>query len=460
MYGLRLHKDDWKRVDDEEMCAFFGLMLLAGVTRSKNENRLALWDEKFGPPYFPATMSLKRFKILVKCISFDDRQRRRELQANARNTLRDKLAPIRNLFDTWVARLKIMYVPGAFVTVDEQMVPYRGRAGFVQYLPNKPDKYGIKNWVAADAKTYYTYNMQVYVGRDRNCAPEVGQGERVVMDMTEGLDGRNITCDNFFTSHRLAGKLKRERRMTIIGTIRKNRVEIPRLLLDMKKKPVLHTEALYDHDLRACMISYVPKKRRFVTVLSTYHSSVEFVRDDPKKKPNIIKLYNETKGGVDVVDKLVSGYRTKRKHNRWSLCLFEHMLDISALNAYIIYTEIFPEWNRGKKYKRRLFLEELAAALCKAHIERRRRLPTNHHAAVNLIRSIRGDPLPSNSTYEAVLVGLEHAPTCNKRARCYKCANTKNSNKHSTRCDKCAKYVCTAHHYKVCEDCASTIRFE
>jgi len=30
--------------------------------------------------------------------------------------------------------------------------------------------------------------------------PEINQGKRVVLDLTEGLSGHNITCDNFFTS--------------------------------------------------------------------------------------------------------------------------------------------------------------------------------------------------------------------------------------------------------------------
>lgn len=62
-----------------------------------------------------------------------------------------------------VAKLKAMYVPGAFVTVDEQIVPFCGRAGFVQYMPNKPDPYGIKNWLTTDSYTFHVYNMQVLV---------------------------------------------------------------------------------------------------------------------------------------------------------------------------------------------------------------------------------------------------------------------------------------------------------
>lgn len=34
------------------------------------------------------------------------------------------------------------YLPGENLTINEQLVPFRGRVGFKQYLPGKPDKYG------------------------------------------------------------------------------------------------------------------------------------------------------------------------------------------------------------------------------------------------------------------------------------------------------------------------------
>lgn len=392
-------------------------------------------------------------KLITHCLRFDDRQQRRAASE------RDKLAPIRNVFDKWVARLKVMYVPGASVTVDEQMIPYRGRVPFLQYIPSEPDPYGIKGWLCTDSYTSYAFNMQVYVGRDRNCAQEIRQGERVVLDMTEGLDGRNVTCDNFFTSRNLALELERARRMTIVGTVRKNRKEIPPVLLDMKRKPVHHSEIVYDHQLRGCMVSYVPKRRRFVTLLSTFHSSVQIDEADPKKKPNIIRFYNATKGGVDVLDKLIATYRSKRKVNRWPVAVFQHMLDVSAVNAYIIYTELFPEWNAGKKYRRRIFLEKLGEQLCNPLIERRTRMPRVNAAARSLAQSMRGI-IPPRVEEEGPSSSLVHVPAANKRARCYKCTYSSSANKYSTRCDKCVKYICAAHHYKVCEECATTIRFQ
>lgn len=50
------------------------------------------------------------------------------------------------------------------------------------------------------------------------------------------------------------------------------------------------------------MVSYEPKKNRFVTLFITLHLN-KYVADDEKKKPEIIRFYNNTKSGVDALDK-------------------------------------------------------------------------------------------------------------------------------------------------------------
>lgn len=98
------------------------------------------------------------------------------------------------------------------------------------YMPSKPAKYGIKIWAATDAKSSYALNMQVYTGRPVGEAPE-----RVVLDMVQGLRGHNITCDNFFTSYNLGQELLKKK-LTMLGTVRKNRSELPAEVLVMKDR--------------------------------------------------------------------------------------------------------------------------------------------------------------------------------------------------------------------------------
>ena len=52
-------KWQWKETDSEEIWAFIGLLILAGVQRSQNENHNELWSMNNGRPIFRATMSKK-----------------------------------------------------------------------------------------------------------------------------------------------------------------------------------------------------------------------------------------------------------------------------------------------------------------------------------------------------------------------------------------------------------------
>lgn len=380
-------------------------------------------------------MSLKRFKVIMRVLRFDDKNTRSERRE------RDKLAPIRTVFDKWANNLKVMYSPYANVTVDEQLLPFRGRCPFIQYIPKKPAKYGIKLWALCDSTSYYAWNMQVYTGRDRNCRPEVNKGQRVVLDLVDNLVGRNVTCDNFFTSHSLAVELKK-RRLTLLGTVRKNKKFLPPYIIDMKGQPPTTSRFVFDHNLNATIVSYVPKKNRLVLLMSTLHHDKK-ISDKEHKKPEMILDYNKTKCGVDTLDQLIGTYTCKRKVNRWPVAVFCNMLDVSACNAYVIFKEIIPKWNIPvRRDNRRLFLLDLCAALVLPYVKSHTAKPRGSNAG---------------ELFHQLKTGvIEPPPACGcKRGRCQLCPNPGNTNVHSNICGICHKFVCNGHHtrFTICSRC-------
>ena len=82
-----------------------------------------------------------------------------------------------------------------------------------------------------DARCFYTINMEVYVGTqppgpycfstkttdlvERMCEPVLGTS-------------KNITMDNWFTSCEIVKRMLEQHKITIVGTIRKNKREIPK----------------------------------------------------------------------------------------------------------------------------------------------------------------------------------------------------------------------------------------
>lgn len=69
-------------------------------------------------------------------------------------------------------------IPGKKLTIDEQLCAYRGKCPFRQYIPNKPAKYGIKNWELADSETGYLLKIEMYLGRGRNNESQINNRER------------------------------------------------------------------------------------------------------------------------------------------------------------------------------------------------------------------------------------------------------------------------------------------
>ena len=82
-------------------------------------------------------------------------------------------------------------------------------------------------------------------------------------------------------------------------------------------------------------------------LLSTLHNKAE-IKTDEKMKPKIETDYNDLKGAVDTVDKMVVAYSCKRMTKRWPLLIFYNMIDISCYNAFVLYCETYPDWKQNK----------------------------------------------------------------------------------------------------------------
>lgn len=207
----------WKSCDNIEIRVFLGLLLTAGHLGANNTSYDVLWSPLHGPPIFRATMGLKRFKSLLRFIRFDDKETRPERRRN------DKLAPIRDIWRKINNNLQNHYLPGENVTVDEQLVPFRGRCSFRQYMPSKPDKYGMKIWWVCDSQTYYPLNGIPYIGKEENQIAK-GLATHVVEQPVEPYynTNRNVTFDNYFTNLSLANTLLANG-LTSVGTVKKNK---------------------------------------------------------------------------------------------------------------------------------------------------------------------------------------------------------------------------------------------
>ncbi|KAF2898527.1 hypothetical protein ILUMI_07647 [Ignelater luminosus] len=207
--GQRKHGDLWKNLDHEEFLRFVGLLILVGVYKSHNEGITNLWNAENGRLVFNRTMSRSRFTTISQCLRFDNAETRR------RNRDPDKLLPIRAFLELWRPALQDSYIPLTSSCILSVI------------------------WVACDSQTSFVYNCQIYIAetgdqRKRN------QSKRVVLDMTKGLE---TSGRSFFTSLDLAREM--EKNLTLLGTIRKTKQELPQELVTRRGRDVYSTKFGY-----------------------------------------------------------------------------------------------------------------------------------------------------------------------------------------------------------------------
>ena len=98
------------------------------------------------------------FVKIKKFLQFDYKDKRRQRMEN------DKLVHIREIFEAFTSNCLCSYSPKWSLPIDKQLFPMKTRCLFIVYIPNKPDKFGMKSWVLTDVSSKYVCNILSYLG--------------------------------------------------------------------------------------------------------------------------------------------------------------------------------------------------------------------------------------------------------------------------------------------------------
>ena len=119
----------------------------------------------------------------------------------------------------------------------------------IQYMPNKPDIFVFKFWIAADVQTKNMLHSFPYMRKDDSRPAGITLGEHVVLRLTKPYrkTSRNVTTNKFFTSVSLAKTLK-QHGISIVGTVNCIRKEI---LQEIKKMRRISTQQKFSNTVAA-----------------------------------------------------------------------------------------------------------------------------------------------------------------------------------------------------------------
>ncbi|XP_050982427.1 uncharacterized protein wu:fj13e08 isoform X2 [Labeo rohita] len=401
----------WQKITKEELKAFIGLSLLIGVERSCDVPIRELFMDPLQNPVYRATMSVRRYQDLHRFLQFDNKKTRMAREAS------DHMAAFRNVWDLFMINCRKRFIPQDCVTVGEQFVPFQGRCKFVQHLPSCPTKSGIKIFWMCDAEVPYAIDGVIHAGRQPGEETEENHAENAVLRLSNGLQqkGLNITMDSYFTSVPLAEKLF-DNSLTMVGTLHHKNPHVPPIMKPSKLRAP-HTSE-FGFCGKVFMASYVPKLKKAVILLSTMHTSKALNETSAKNKPEVIRYYNRTKGGVSNVKQMAEKYTCKRQTKRWPMLLWYNMLDIAIVNSHSIFIAQHPSFMGGGHNTQRLFIKELVKELVLPQIHRRRE--ESHGLSMNILEAMDRCGMPTSLS--AVSSELQEQSCQNRiRKRCYYC---------------------------------------
>jgi len=111
-------------------------------------------DPTISTPIFPRTMSTNRNESIWQASNFTDNS-----QQTQDSTRRFKICPV---YEYSVQKCRSAYSPKQELSLDNAMIPWRGRLKFRTYNPGKITKYTVLVGMVCEAVSGYICNMKIY----------------------------------------------------------------------------------------------------------------------------------------------------------------------------------------------------------------------------------------------------------------------------------------------------------
>ena len=280
----------------------------------------------------------------------------------------DKLNKLRPLLDFILPKFGSLYYPGQNLSPDESMLKFKGRLSFLQYMPRKPVKWGMKALSLNESETGYTCSWTLYTGSatketKSSSRPDVDTDSspskchpshltipgEVVIELVKGLEykGHVIYCDNYFNSPALVSKLSKLG-AGCCGPVRYNTRGIPHVAHPKTNRMKKGDDPkFYEKAGQLCIVWHGNNNVVLLTNVGDCQVSTKQIRCKKSEsgfrdiaKPISIGNYNKLMGGTDLANQICQYYNNTHRSVKWWKRVFFNMLNICILNATIIFNSV------------------------------------------------------------------------------------------------------------------------
>ncbi|CAG2227154.1 unnamed protein product [Mytilus edulis] len=358
---------NWTETDFAEMSAYLGILILMGIIQVPDYKLLWSTNKFLANGGVKEVMPVKRYEKLTQYLHVNEPE--------ADST--DKLARIRPILDSVLERCRVANKPRQNQSIDEAMIPYKGRFSAKQYVPSKPVKWGIKLIFSG-----YCHEFDVYLGKGSNPNNGKSLSYHVITKLSEELKGKfhHVYFDSFFTSIPLALNLL-ENGIYMCGTIRKNRKQFPE---ELKNLPIRLEQGQYVGRQCQNLVAVVWMDKKHVSLLSTNQSIDQSDITERRQKdgtmkhitrPRIITNYQANFRGVDICDQLRSKYPVGRSSKKWWKFLFNFLTNICIINGFVLYDHFNQVEKKKKRYTQLDFRINLVSHLINGYSYTKKKTP-------------------------------------------------------------------------------------
>ncbi|KAH9365727.1 hypothetical protein HPB48_009612 [Haemaphysalis longicornis] len=390
-------------------------------------------------------MSRNRFEAIHQCLHMND-----NLQAKPRGTDGyDRLSKVRPILDLLKQNMRKV-APEQRRSIDEKIIPFKGRSTLKQYLKSNPHKWGYKVFTRASSSGI-THDFVINEGKGTTSEHGFGISGDVVIDLVQYLQphvNHKLYFDNWFTSLRLLDELM-ARGFHSVGMVK----------VDRTKKCPLATEATLKSQGRGS-VDFLTDKKSGIEVIKWYDNSCIVLvssyagvqptdtckrwstkeqRTIDVSRPFAVKEYHTFMGGVDLADMLIELYRTDHKSKKWYMRIFFWFIDVSIVNGWLLYKRHCLQLGIKKKLPLLTFRAQISQALALVNGKPRKRNSTtaarSHQAPARKIMR----PLTPRPVVDVRYDGTHQCPQHgDKETRCKFCK----AGYTFLYCEKCQMHFC------------------
>ena len=217
LYATQVNPNKPLGLDIDTLERFIGILFLMSVTRMSRARMY--WSQTMRLPKIADVMPLARWETVKRLLHINDNDTRPD-------DCTDRLYKIRPFIDA-VSNMVRSVMPGEKMSIDEQVIPFKGKSRLRQYNPKKPKKWGYKVFVLSGVNGLI-HNFEVYTGKIDPCPgqPDLKPSANIVIRLLVSIPRmiwHKVFFDNWFTGTELQVALRKQG-IARVGTVRANRL--------------------------------------------------------------------------------------------------------------------------------------------------------------------------------------------------------------------------------------------